>query len=79
VLSHANVRRELEHHDLHVARIVQPVVRRDICFVRRSGGVLPRAAHATVVLAVEVLAGLVRDDVWRGALQPGLAGITESF
>ncbi len=79
ILSRANVRRELEHHDLHVARIVQPVIRRDICFVRRSGGALPRAAHATVLLAVDVLAGLVRDDVWRGTLRPGLAGITESF
>lgn len=79
VLSRANVRRELEHHDLYVARIVQPVVRRDICFVRRSGGVLPRAAQETVMLAVEVLSGLVRYDVWRGTLQPGLADIRKTF
>lgn len=83
VLSRANVRRELEHHDLYVARIVQPVIRRDICFLRRSGTSLPRAAHETVLLAVEVLAGMVKDDVWRGTLQPDLserlADIRKSF
>ena len=79
VLSRANVRRELEHHDLYVARIVQPVIRRDICFVRRSGGALPRAAHETVALAVEMLAGMVKDDVWRGTMQPNLADIRKSF
>ncbi len=79
VLSRANVRRELEHHDLYVARIVQPVIRREICFVRRSGGVLPRAAREVVALAVEVLAGMVKDDVWRGTMQPNLADIRKSF
>ena len=79
VLSRANVRRELEHHDLHVARIVQPVIRREICFVRRSGGELPRAARETVLLAVEVLSGMVKDDVWRGTLQPNLAAMGKSF
>ena len=79
VLSRANVRRELEHHDLYVARIVQPVIHREICFVRRSGGALPRAAHETVALAVEVLAGMVKDDVWRGTMQPNLADIRKSF
>lgn len=79
VLSRANVRRELEHHDLYVARIVAPVIRREICFVRRSGGALPRAAHETVVLAVEVLAAMVKDDVWRGTLRPNLADIRKSF
>ena len=79
VLSRANVRRELEHHDLYVARIVQPVVRRDICLVRRSGGALPRAAHELALLAVDVLAGMVKDDVWRGTLRPNLADIRKSF
>ncbi len=79
VLSRANVRRELEHHDLYVARIVQPVIRREICFVRRSGGALPRAAHETVALAVEMLAGMVKDDVWRGTMTPNLADIRKSF
>ena len=79
VLSRANVRRELEHHDIYVARIVAPVIRREICFVRRSGGALPRAAHETVVLAVEVLAAMVKDDVWRGTLRPNLADIRKSF
>ncbi len=79
MLSRANVRRELEHHDLYVARIVAPVIRREICFVRRSGGALPRAAHETVVLAVEVLAAMVKDDVWRGTLRPNLADIRKSF
>ncbi len=73
VLSRANVRRELEHHDLYVARIVQPVVRRDICLVRRSGAATSRAARETVLLAAEVLAAMVKEDVWRGTLQPGLA------
>lgn len=79
VLSRANVRRELEHHDLYVARIVQPVIRRDICLVRRSGGSLARAARETVFLAVETLAGMVKDDVWRGTLEPNLADIRKSF
>ena len=79
VLSRANVRRELEHHDLYVARIVSPVIQREICFVRRSGGALPRVAHETVMLAVEVLAGMVKDDVWRGTLRPNLADIRKSF
>ena len=79
MLSRANVRRELEHHDLYVARIVAPVIRREICFVRRSSGALPRAAHETVVLAVEVLAAMVKDDVWRGTLRPNLADIRKSF
>ena len=79
VLSLANVRRELEHHDLYVARIVQPVIRREICFVRRSGGALPRAAQETVLLAIDLLAGMVKDDVWRGTLQPNLADIRKSF
>ncbi len=73
VLSHANVRRDLEHHDLYVARIIQPVVRRDICLVRRSGGELPRAAREIMALAARILAGMVRDDAWRGTLRPGLA------
>ena len=79
VLSRANVRRELEHHDLYVARIVQPVVRRDICLVRRSGGALPRAAPELALLAVDELAGMVKDDVWRGTLRPNLADIRKSF
>ncbi len=79
VLSLANVRRELEHHDLYVARIVQPVIRREICFVRRSGGALPRSAQETVLLAIDLLAGMVKDDVWRGTLQPNLADIRKSF
>ena len=79
VLSLANVRRELEHHDLYVARIVQPVIRREICFVRRSSGALPRAAQETVLLAIDLLAGMVKDDVWRGTLQPNLADIRKSF
>ena len=79
VLSLANVRRELEHHDLYVARIVHPVIRREICFVRRSGGALPRAAQGTVLLAIDLLAGMVKDDVWRGTLQPNLADIGKSF
>jgi DNA-binding transcriptional LysR family regulator len=79
ILSRANVRRELEHHDIYVARIVQPVIRRDICLVRRSGSELPRAAHELALLAAEVLAGMVTDDVWRGVLQPNLADIRKSF
>lgn len=74
VLSRANVRRELEHHDLYVARIVQPVVRRDICLLRRSGSSLARAAQETILLCVDVLAGMVKDEVWRGTLEPDLAG-----
>jgi LysR family transcriptional regulator, nitrogen assimilation regulatory protein len=79
VLSRANVRRELEHHDLHVARIVSPVIRRDICLVRRSGVALARAAREMSLLAVDVLAGMVKDDVWRGTLQPNLSDIRKSF
>ncbi len=79
VLSHANVRREVQHHDLYVARIVQPVIRRDICLVRRSGAPLPRAAHEAAQLAAEVMAGMVKDEVWRGMLHPHMADIRKSF
>ena len=58
---------------------MQPVIRREICFVRRSGGALARAAQETVLLAIDRLAGMVKDDVWRGTLQPNLADIRKSF
>jgi LysR family nitrogen assimilation transcriptional regulator len=79
VLSRANVRREVQHHDLYVGRLVAPVVRRDICFVRRSDAPLPRAARDTALLAMDVLAGMVRDDTWRGTLHPHMADIRKTF
>lgn len=79
VLSHANVSRELEHHDLYVGRIIAPHIRRDICFVRRSGQALPRAAREIASLAAEVLTRMVEEDVWHATLQARAEDIRKSF
>jgi DNA-binding transcriptional LysR family regulator len=79
VLSRANLRRELEHHDLYVGRIVVPVIRREVCLVRRHGHALSRAAAEIASLAVEVLEGMVKDDVWQGMLSTPLRDIRKSF
>jgi len=79
VLSHANLCRELEHEDLFIGRITAPFIRREICFVRRHGHILPRAARETASLAAEVLARMVEEDVWRGTLQARVDDIRKSF
>lgn len=79
ILSHANLRLELEHEDLFVGRIIAPQIRRDICFVRRHGQVLPRAARETASLAAEVLARMVEEDVWRGTLAAKVEDLRKSF
>jgi LysR family nitrogen assimilation transcriptional regulator len=68
VLSHANFRRELGHEDLFIGRITAPLIRRDICFVRRHGQALPRAARETAGLAAEALVRMVEEGVWRASL-----------
>lgn len=79
ILSHANVSTELEHQDLFVGRITQPVIQRDICFVRRTGAVLPRAAREAANLAAETLARMVEQGVWRGRMEARLDDIRKSF
>jgi LysR family nitrogen assimilation transcriptional regulator len=79
VLSRASVKRELQHHDLYVGRIAGPAVRREVCLVRRPGQVLPRAAAEVARLALEVLARIVREDVWRGTLRGDLGDISKSL
>jgi len=69
VLSRANMRRDIEHEDLFVGRITTPAIRRDICFLRRHGQPLSRAARETAKLALDVLAQMVKDDIWRGTLR----------
>lgn len=79
VLSRANLRREIEHHDLFVGRITAPVIRRDVCLVQRHGQVMPRAAAELAALAVQVLSRMVKDDVWRGTLPPRSPAISKTF
>jgi LysR family nitrogen assimilation transcriptional regulator len=79
VLSRASVRRELQHHDLYVGRITAPVVRRDVCLVRRHGQALPRAAKEVARLAIEVLSRIVQDDVWHGSLHVDIADISKTL
>lgn len=69
VLSRANVRRELDDASLCVSRITSPTIRRDICFLRRHGQALPRAAREVASIAAEVLASLVGEGAWRGTLR----------
>lgn len=69
VLSRANVRREFDDASLHVARIVAPAIRRDICFLRRHAHALPRASAEVATLAAEVLSGMVEEGAWSGTLR----------
>ncbi|MGE0723424.1 MAG: LysR family transcriptional regulator [Alphaproteobacteria bacterium] len=79
ILSAANVHREAAHHDLLVARLVDPFIRRKVCFVSRHGHALPRAARAVATLAIETLARIVREDVWRGRLLPQAAAMQKTL
>ena len=79
VLSRANLRRELEHHDLYVGRLTGPVIRREVCFVRRHGHALPRAGAEIAGLAAEVLARMVKEHAWQGALSAPLRDIRKIF
>ena len=75
ILSAANVHREADHQNLFVARLVDPFIRRQVCFVSRHGHALSRAARAVATLALETLSRIVREDVWRGRLLPQAVGI----
>ncbi len=56
------------------ARIVNPHIRRKVCFVRRSGSAMSRAAQELAALVFESLSMLITTDMWPGAMLPG-AGI----
>ena len=79
VLSRANLRRELEHHDLYVGRLTGPVIRREVCFVRRHGHPMSRAGTEMAGLAAEVLARMVKEEVWQGTLSSPLRDIRKIF
>jgi LysR family nitrogen assimilation transcriptional regulator len=79
VLSRANLRRELEHHDLYVGRITAPVIRREVCIVRRQRQPVSRAAAGMASLAVDVLSRMVKDKVWQGTLAAPLADIRKNL
>lgn len=69
VLSPANLGREFQHHDVFMARIVVPVIRRDVCLLHRHGHPLPHAAAEIEALAVDAMSSMVKERAWKGALQ----------
>lgn len=79
VFSRATVHRDAKHHDLCILRIVEPVVPRDICLLRRHGQILPRGARELAALSVELLGGLVEAKVWPGPLRISAHDIRKSF
>lgn len=75
ILSRANFGRELEHHDVFMARIVAPRLEREVCLVRREGRAMSPAAAQIARMATEILACMVRDRAWKGTLRIQPAGI----
>jgi LysR family nitrogen assimilation transcriptional regulator len=69
ILSRANFGRELEHHDVFMARIVSPRLQREVCLVRRAGRAMAPAAAEMARLATAILARMVRDNAWKGTLR----------
>jgi len=77
ILSRANFGRELEHHDVFMARIVSPRLEREVCLVRREGSAMSPAAAQIARMSAEILAGMVRDKAWKGTLRIRPAGISK--
>ena len=69
ILSRANFGRELEHHDVYIAPLTAPAIRREIALVRREGRPLDPAAAQMARLALEVLVRMVSERAWKGALR----------
>ena len=69
VFSRAALHREARHRDLGILRIVEPVVPREICLLRRNGQILQRGARELAALSVELLGSLVEARVWPGPLR----------
>jgi LysR family nitrogen assimilation transcriptional regulator len=67
VLSHSNVRREQEDHNLYIGRISGPVIRRDVFLVQHEA--LSRQAYEVAKLSIDVLAEMVADNAWSGTLK----------
>ena len=77
ILSRANFGRELEQHDVFIARIIQPKLEREVCLVRREGRALSPAAAQIARLAAEVLVRMVKDEAWPGTLRLKPADISK--
>ncbi|HEX2828688.1 MAG TPA: LysR family transcriptional regulator [Burkholderiales bacterium] len=70
ILSGATIRRDMSRRGVFAARIVDPRVRREVCFVSRSGSAVSRAAREIAGLARESLSGLIAGGLWPGANMP---------
>jgi LysR family nitrogen assimilation transcriptional regulator len=77
VLPRAAVRRESEEHDLYVAPIGGPAIRRDVFIVHRAR--MSRAATEVLALAVRVVEQLVEEKAWPGRIKARAADIRKTL
>lgn len=70
ILSGATIRTDMSQRGIFAARIVNPHIRRKVCFVRRNGSAMSRAAQELAALVSESLSVLITKDMWPGANLP---------